>query len=193
MRNRKWVGLIAVVLAILAGRAVTMAQRAELPPTVDLGPQIESKAEQKRWRTRADRQPGADEKNPLPSAAQPSTARNGPSEPLAADDPMGEVDSFLNRSRKEADESIKVLSREAETLRARLKKVDAALARWQTVAGALGQNSRPSTPESISEASPQLEPIKPPELPPELPTPPGEPPRLTPEPEPGPVPAPAPK
>jgi hypothetical protein len=59
-----------------------------------------------------------------------------------ADDPMQAVEAFVERSRKEADDSIKALTREAETLRARLQKVEAALERWKGVAEGLKQEPR---------------------------------------------------
>ena len=69
-------------------------------------------------------------------------------------DPMKAVESFLTRNRKEADDSIKALTSEAEVLRGRLQKVEAALARWEAVAGSLNQVSGESaglpTPEKGS-------------------------------------------
>jgi hypothetical protein len=63
---------------------------------------------------------------PLPGAAQ--------------EDPMQAVEAFVQRNRKEADEAIKALTQERDSLRARLQKVEAALGRWKAVAGALEQS-----------------------------------------------------
>lgn len=77
---------------------------------------------------------------------------------------MKVVESFVERNRKEAEDSIKALSKEAEELRARLKKVEAALERWQAVSRALAGEpegavveSTPAAPSGLSttvEASP---------------------------------------
>jgi hypothetical protein len=55
------------------------------------------------------------------------------------DDPIQAVEAFVQRNRKEADEAIKALTQERDSLRARLQKVEAALGRWKAVAGALEQ------------------------------------------------------
>ena len=72
----------------------------------------------------------------------------------ATDDPMQVVDAFVQKNRKEAEDSIGKLTKEAETLRARLQKVEAALERWKAVEHALKR-----APAKVSEVSPQLEPI----------------------------------
>lgn len=72
------------------------------------------------------------------AAGQPSTAPGA----LAADDPEKAAQDFAERTRKEADTAIKSLSAEAETLRARLRKVEAGLQRWQALQAALDQNTR---------------------------------------------------
>jgi hypothetical protein len=53
------------------------------------------------------------------------------------DDPMQEVEQFVTQNRKRAEDSIKSLSQEAETLRARLQKVEAAIERWKALEEAL--------------------------------------------------------
>ena len=86
---------------------------------------------------------------------------------------MQVVDAFVERNRKEAEDSIDKLTKEAETLRARLQRVEAALERWKAVEDALKRepakvsegadhrrlkgvwNARPA---KLPEASPQLEP-----------------------------------
>jgi hypothetical protein len=52
---------------------------------------------------------------------------------------MQAVEAFVQRNRKEADEAIKALTQERDSLRARLQKVEAALGRWKVVASALEQ------------------------------------------------------
>jgi hypothetical protein len=61
---------------------------------------------------------------------------------------MQTVEEFVLRSRKEAEDSINALTREAETLRARLQKVEAALERWKAVERALKEGSLPA-PEPL--------------------------------------------
>jgi hypothetical protein len=83
-----------------------------------------------------------------------------PTEPgQDAEDPMVAVETFLRRNRKEAEDSIQALSREAEALRARLSKVEAALARWQSVAGALNPGQKWGQPDRPPEQGPEPPPI----------------------------------
>ncbi len=83
---------------------------------------------------------------PLPPAEPPpAPAELAPAAvaaPALGDDPMGAVDSFLRRNRKEADDSIESLTREAEMLKVRIAKVDAALARWRSVSAALDRDAK---------------------------------------------------
>ena len=123
MVKRGMVGLIAGVVIFLAvSRAISLAQW----PGQPLERLVKSSV------TTTVKTP--DRLKPPPG---PWNARRNP----IAEDPMAEVDSFLDRNRKEADEAIKSLSAEAETLKARLQKVEAALARWQAVAGALNEGN----------------------------------------------------
>jgi hypothetical protein len=64
----------------------------------------------------------------IPPAASPPT-----------DDPVQTVQAFVDRNRKEAEDSIASLTKEAETLRARLERVEAALERWKAVEQAFKQ------------------------------------------------------
>lgn len=73
--------------------------------------------------------------NPLPPAQE--AAPTAGSSVLSRDNPMDEVEAFVEESRKKADATIAKLTKEAETLRARLEQVDAALERWKTVAAGL--------------------------------------------------------
>jgi hypothetical protein len=83
---------------------------------------------------------GAAEVRPrsIPGAAsEPAT----PASPSGVDDPEKAAQEFVDRTRQEAGTAIKSLSAEAEALRARLKKVEAGLKRWQTLQAALDQNA----------------------------------------------------
>jgi len=74
---------------------------------------------------------------------------------------MQTVEAFVLRSRREAEESIEALTKEAETLRARLQKVEAALERWKAVRDGLIQGAavdvkaEPQQLEPIPGAAPQ--------------------------------------
>ncbi len=90
------------------------------------------------------------------------------------DDPVQAVQAFLAKNRKEAEEAIDRLTKEAETLRARLEQVEAALVRWKALEGALQQQPaktgvplepvrgawrRTSPLPPPTEVTPQLEPV----------------------------------
>lgn len=70
-------------------------------------------------------------------AAQPS-----PAPASGVEDPEKAAQEFVERTRKEADSAIKSLTAEAEILRARLKKVESGLHRWQALHAALDQTPR---------------------------------------------------
>jgi hypothetical protein len=108
------------------------------------------------------------EPNPLPpalptptTAPKDTTAAWTPEGTLA--DPEGAAKAFVERSQKEADEAITALSKEAETLRARLEKVEAGLARWQAVKESLGSSNaaRPGWRPRGADGPTILEPIRP--------------------------------
>jgi hypothetical protein len=179
MRRRWLVGTLVVLSTLaLAGRVVTLAQRPEtLKVMRDSVPTGSKEAPPKGWRSAGDPQVKT-ANGPLP-----------PAEP-AAEDPMGAVESFLQRNQKEADDSIKALTQEAEALRARLQKVESALGRWKGVAQALelqsrsGVNSPPPVPQNKlgepgPEAGPELLPASETLVPPPPASSPPEPPPLT--------------
>jgi hypothetical protein len=159
MRTR-WIAGIFAASAMALVTAASLAQRPERrPPAVAPAPK-EAPGDRKPWRSKAD---------PQVASTPPPTIESIPSNPdpsvaiepgHASDDPMTAVDSFLRRNRKEADDSIQALTREAEALRARLAKVEAALARWQSVAGSLNPGQRWGQPDGPSEPSPDLSPIE---------------------------------
>jgi hypothetical protein len=129
MRKRMLVSIALV--SGLAGVA-SLAQRAEVPPPAIPRAELPS-APEPRDPTLPPLDPGAPSLPP-PPAEQPAIAP-------ASDDPMQDVEEFVKRGREQADNSIRALSQEAETLRARLQKVEAALGRWRAVAKALEQGA----------------------------------------------------
>ena len=83
--------------------------------------------------------------------ARPASASSATPNPLPRDvpvavDPVDSVESFVERNRKEAEESIKTLTSEAENLKARLIRVESALTRWQTFSRALNADQPASQP-----------------------------------------------
>ena len=86
----------------------------------------------------------------IPSEVQPAREATAVAPPTSHTpegtlaDPEGAAKAFVEKSQKEADEAINALSKEAETLRARLQKVEAGLARWQAVKESL--EARPTPP-----------------------------------------------
>ena len=179
MRKRGMIGLVVVVLAILGWKAVSLAQRPAKP--VALAMQLpEAKEEPKGWRSRAVPQVTGEAANPAMVPSPGPVTENGKSEAIAGD-PMEAVDSFLDRNRKEAEDATQALTREAETLRARLQKVEAALARWQAVSAALNQKEI----SGDSHRDPRPVEVPPPSAPPVS----GEPPLPTPAEPPPPGPA----
>ena len=75
----------------------------------------------------------------------PVTSRPAP----ALADPVETVESFVERNRQEAEANIQALATEAENLKARLAKVEAALVRWQSFSRALHAN-QPTEPDQPS-------------------------------------------
>jgi hypothetical protein len=74
----------------------------------------------------------------LPPAKEPAPETN-----LPTADPEAAAVAFVERSQKEADEAIRALGKEAEALRSRLQKVEAGLARWESVKEALADHGGP--------------------------------------------------
>lgn len=108
--------------------------------------------------------PVGPEADPQPAVLPPATARTAKGTTAAAPgpftpegtlaDPEGEAKAFVEKSRKEADEVIRALNKEAETLRARLQKVEAGLARWQAVKDSLGATDVAGRPSWRARAVP---------------------------------------
>ena len=165
MRKRWVMGSLAVAVLGLAGmRAADLALRRAKAWGASLPMADEPKAERVGWKSTVVSQPAYGESALLPMTGPfvegaPPTTGDRAAVPVP-DDPMGAVDSFLRRSRQEADESIKALTQEAEALKSRLQKVEEALGRWQAVAGALNQDGKMRwRREPEAEISPQLEPV----------------------------------
>src|SRR4051794_30673321 len=131
---RRWTlaGIVAASVVIIG--LASMAQGPPEPNLLPPPPTEESKAlpEQVGFTPDAPPLPG--------TAVLPPTA--------TTDDSMQAVEAFVQRNRKEADEAIKTLTQERDSLRERLQKVEAALGRWKAVAGALEQRqvADPSLP-----------------------------------------------
>ena len=128
MRGRMPVGIIAALVVVVG--MVSMAQGPPEPNPLPPPPTEEAKA--------------AD------APSLPGTAVLPPAV-VTTDDPMQAVEAFVQRNRKEADEAIKTLTQERDSLRARLQKVEAALGRWKAVAGALER----SQTEVVESTEPQ--------------------------------------
>jgi hypothetical protein len=95
-----------------------------------------------------------DEPLPAPVSPPPAAPENLPAAgPI--DDPEGTAVAFLDRSRKEAQGAVGALKAEVQTLRARLEKAEAGLARWQAVLDALdSQANAPRPPGWRGEGQP---------------------------------------
>lgn len=171
MRGRTLFGIVTA-LVVVAGVATlaqdsSPAQDPSPPETVDLAPAPPLAAQDP-----PDVEPAADvlESPPAP----------GPSS--VPDDPMEDVDGFIQRSREEAAGKIATLTEERERLRERLRKVEAALAKWSAVNEALERGDTAEVgPQELLPVEPSLEtgdlppvkPVPPPGVvvPPAIPTP----------------------
>ena len=192
MRNR-WMASTVAVLAligcaaalinrsrIMPSPAVSLASPPQIlvaleqtPPPIDPG-QIVLPLENTKDATPFPVVPG--DPAGLPDGSPPSrVAMPGDNLPQAAEaDPILAVETFVLRNRKEADDSIKSLTLEAEALRARLAKVEAALARWQGLSTALDPGPKKvwAAPDSVTppstvllkDAGPQTDTFPPPAL-----------------------------
>jgi hypothetical protein len=81
------------------------------------------------------------------------------------EDPEKSVLSFVEKNRKIAETQLQSLQKEAETLRARLQKVESGMARWQAVVNAFKQSEKAagtkttSLDEAVPSAVPGADPI----------------------------------
>jgi hypothetical protein len=90
--------------------------------------------------------------------ASPEVAAPPAAVPTTPDDPMQDVDAFVEQNRKRAADSIQRLTKEAEELRARLRKVEMALQRWKSVASALEPAPAALPPAPLEPAPAELSP-----------------------------------
>ncbi|MDR3633958.1 MAG: hypothetical protein P4L84_09145 [Isosphaeraceae bacterium] len=90
---------------------------------------------------------------PLPETSPAVSAAPAP------EDPEKVAESFVDKTKQQAETQIKALTTEAEQLRARLKKVESAIARWQTLRSALEPRPAPAQAAALPPSGPtQLEP-----------------------------------
>jgi hypothetical protein len=75
-----------------------------------------------------------------PLELEPASGLPAPGE---SDDPEKKVQAFVEQNRKVAETQLKNLRDEAETLRARLQKVEAGIRRWESLLTALQTNEAP--------------------------------------------------
>ena len=78
----------------------------------------------------------APDQDPMPALPPAATPEPPPAE-APRPDPAEGVDSFVERSQKEAQQAIANLTRERDELRSRLKRVEVALEKWRAVSDAL--------------------------------------------------------
>lgn len=144
----------------LAGGAVVLAQRTADPQkgrrlvgissreeVVQAQGTVERRSVPLPAKASATRLPSPGEPSPSPLTPPPAAALSapppGPDEPIPTptpqpvEDPIQDVDAFVAEGHRKADDTIKRLSQEAASLRARLQKVEMALERWKAVAEAL--------------------------------------------------------
>jgi len=150
------IGMLLVVGAVvLTGRGKSL--RAQAPPVLDEGPKLDKGAaptpldlppasrsstvgagqRKVQGEVPLDLPPAADAVG-LPNPAEPAAppAPGGGPAP-APEDPDKAAEAFMNQTRAQADAQIKALNTEAEQLRTRLKKVESAIGRWQSLRAAL--------------------------------------------------------
>jgi hypothetical protein len=79
-----------------------------------------------------------------------------------ADDPEKEAGAYVEKTRREATAAVKALRDEAEALRARLKKVEAGLRRWEALLSALDPEGHWEKAEHVTaEGSPPVQAAEP--------------------------------
>ena len=82
---------------------------------------------------------------------EPARSKPAPFSPAKNEDPLKAVNSYITRTRQEAEEAVKALRDEAAALRERLKKVESALGRWESLLSALESDvpRRPNRTELV--------------------------------------------
>jgi hypothetical protein len=87
-------------------------------------------------------------------------------ESITSDDPEKNAQAFVEQNRKQAETELKTLKDEAERLRARLRKVDSGIKRWEALLQALRQSEstaggEPQRRPVVSNAATALDPVPP--------------------------------
>jgi len=82
-----------------------------------------------------------------PATVQAVAVDATPEPSPAKADPVATVETFVERNRKEAESAIQTLTTEADNLKARLTKVEAALVRWQNFSRALNADQPAAQPD----------------------------------------------
>ena len=108
--------------------------------------------------------------SPPPGSATPppgdlASGVNSSPNTLETDDPEKNAQAFVERNRKQAEAQLKTLKDEAERLRARLRKVNSGIKRWEALLGALKQSETVSiveAPPTLVTPPSRLEPVSPP-------------------------------
>jgi hypothetical protein len=92
-----------------------------------------------------------------PSKAPAPEATLAVSRPVADanDDPEKNVQSFVEQNRKVAEGQLKGLREEAEKLRARLKKVEGGIKRWESLLAALEKSEAIASPKGLTLTDPR--------------------------------------
>lgn len=77
--------------------------------------------------------------NHYPAYVYEERGRSNPTpvSPAKSEDPLQAANSYITKTRQEAEASVKALRDEASALRERLKKVESALGRWESLLSAL--------------------------------------------------------
>jgi len=164
----RWLSATLAVLVLGGGGAATVAQlsRQSRPPTRIVTSQPPQPAPQPAPGPTTPPDPNGpfmpeaapalplplDPDAPLPAASEPLLSPAAPAEnrPGGAEpDPVENVEAFIHQNRQQAEATIKALNAEADQLKARLARVEAALARWHGVAAALKAGPRPGEAAEI--------------------------------------------
>jgi hypothetical protein len=138
----------ALFLGALAPMPRLMAQKAEEAPKAAPEPKPASEAPAPSPADAPLALPADPSSPPVPAEPTPADVK-APADARTPEgrfaEPEAAAQAFIERSQKEADQAIGALGQEAETLRARLRKVEAGLARWQAVKDSLGATSAAAT------------------------------------------------
>ncbi len=96
-----------------------------------------------------------DESEPAKAPAPEATPAVSRPVADASDDPEKNVQSFVAQNRKVAEGQLKGLKDEAEKLRARLKKVEGGIKRWESLLAALEKSEAIAAPKGLTLTDPR--------------------------------------